>query len=299
MSLLRKVFRGIFGLSPAAVLTGLRHGPLKAGHVLVTTLFAYDQVHTRRMRLSDVIRAFSVEDDLKLNAYQWMEGTTSATERVVMAQLIKYFKPAIIVEVGTQRGATTRLFLDNMDSSAKIFTIDLPLEKSPSAHGHTKVPSAGCGVIGCDYKSHPLARNVTQIFGDSFQEKTWTGIPRQVDFAFIDAAHSYEAVKNDTEKLWPKLTKDAVVVWHDYTQGQSREREVGKYLRELMKRREDIFVCDETSLGLRVPTKHLLGATKRIEAFFPQGSYSKRRRNGAIPWLFSSRPGKMPVEART
>ena len=36
-----------------------------------------------------------------------------------------------------------------------------------------------------------------------------------MQFAFIDADHRYEAVRNDTEKVKPLLDEHACVCWHD------------------------------------------------------------------------------------
>ena len=40
-----------------------------------------------------------------------------------------------------------------------------------------------------------------------------------LDFIFIDADHSYEAVKSDIEHWFPKLKKDGVIAGHDYQPG--------------------------------------------------------------------------------
>ena len=59
-------------------------------------------------------------------------------------------------------------------------------------------------------------------------------ISGNVDFAFIDASHTYEAVKADMERLEPHLGEAAVLVWHDYSEGETEERGVGKLIREKM-----------------------------------------------------------------
>ena len=145
--------------------------------------------------------------------------------------------------------------------------------------------------IGADYLGHPLAGNVTQIFGDTFDPSTWAKIPDGIDFAFIDASHSYEAVRNDTEKLWPKLSPKAVVLWHDYTESVSPERGVGKYIRELMKTHPDVFICAGTDMAFRIPNPTLHEGAARLPAWYLSGDYYKRHPNGMLPWQtdFSSR----------
>ncbi len=42
--------------------------------------------------------------------------------------------------------------------------------------------------------------------------------PREhFDFVYIDADHSYEAVKADIEAWWPKVRMGGVLAGHDYT----------------------------------------------------------------------------------
>lgn len=36
------------------------------------------------------------------------------------------------------------------------------------------------------------------------------------DFIFIDADHSYEGVRDDIQRWWPKLKPGGVMAWHDY-----------------------------------------------------------------------------------
>jgi hypothetical protein len=38
-----------------------------------------------------------------------------------------------------------------------------------------------------------------------------------IDLAFIDACHSYEGIKNDFDAIYPHMTHDGIVVFHDTT----------------------------------------------------------------------------------
>jgi len=37
-----------------------------------------------------------------------------------------------------------------------------------------------------------------------------------MDFIFVDADHSFEAVRNDTQNAFSMLATKGVIVWHDY-----------------------------------------------------------------------------------
>jgi hypothetical protein len=84
----------------------------------------------------------------------------------------------------------------------------------------------------------PKSERVRQILVNS---KKWDGIlDRKVQFAFIDADHSYEGIRNDTEKTLPNLDTSACICWHD-----SLESDFGfgtmQYLLELAEKGWKIF----------------------------------------------------------
>jgi hypothetical protein len=51
-----------------------------------------------------------------------------------------------------------------------------------------------------------------------------------MDFVFVDGDHSYEYVKNDTEKAFELLAPDGAIAWHDFA---GKSEGVVRYLREL------------------------------------------------------------------
>jgi predicted O-methyltransferase YrrM len=38
----------------------------------------------------------------------------------------------------------------------------------------------------------------------------------QMDFVFVDGAHNYDYVKNDSEKGWSILRSGGIIAWHDF-----------------------------------------------------------------------------------
>lgn len=276
----------IDGLSIAALRTLVMRGPAAARRVIGGTLATvWPKPAPQAMDYWDIVRAFPVKENLVIDAGSWEDGCTAPLERFLTAQLLRHFRPGIIVEVGTYRGTTTRLLLDNMRTDARLFTIDLPLGVEAS----TITAASDDRLIehrqvGVEFRGHPLEKNVTQVFGNTFEPGTWEQVPMGVDFAFIDASHSYEAVRNDTERLWPKLSDNAVVLWHDFTETDSPERGVGRYLRERMPREQDIFVCAGTDMACRIPRKLLQEGASRVPGWHPAGDYWKRRPRGPLPW---------------
>ncbi len=287
---IRTALRSLDGFSIAATRVLITRGPKSARKVIGETLRAAtapDQYHTAD--LFDLVRAFAVDETLVFDGGSWVDGCTAAHERFLLAQLVRFFKPRTLLEVGTYRGATTRLFLDHLPDQATIYTIDLPprcdlSEVSRATDEHLILNRE----VGAEYRAHIKAQSVVQIFGNTFHSATWKQIPDGIEFAFIDASHSYEAVRNDTEMVRGKCSVDAVVVWHDYCEGDPHnpgEYGVGKYIREEMRAREDVFIVLGTTLGMQIPVPALLEAEKRIASFFPSGDYFTRCPDGAFPWL--------------
>src|ERR1700722_4065257 len=123
------LFRAVAGCSPAAVWALATRGPAAARKVIGGALATFwPKPGTPTMSYWDIVRAFPVDEELIIHAGSWQDGCTAPLERFVIAQLLHFFKPQKITEVGTYRGTTTRLLLDNISSGARIYTIDLPLD---------------------------------------------------------------------------------------------------------------------------------------------------------------------------
>ena len=286
MNPVKQVLRAVDGVSLAAVRTYCSQGTARAREVLGATLAAATPSTVPAIDYWDLVRAFPVRDNLVLYGGSWADGCTAPLERFLMAQLLRYFQPGLIVEVGTYRGSTTKLLLDNCRRDARIFTIDLlPGTEAGEVQAASDDRLIRHRVIGEEYLLSENKAQVEQVLGNTFDEATWSQIPEGVEFAFVDASHSYEAVRNDTERLWPRLSPNAVVLWHDYTENVTAERGVGKYLRELMRTQRDLFICPGTDLGFRIPAQILAANLKHVGDWFPAGDYRRRYPGGPAPWL--------------
>ena len=299
VNVLRTALRSLDGFSIAAARVLVARGPKAARKVISETLHAAtarEQCDTQRpyhtADVFDLGRAFSVDENLTFDGGSWVDGCTAPHERFLLAQLVRYFKPKTLLEVGTYRGATTRLLLDHLPSEARLYTIDLPpdydLAKVGAASDEHLILNRDVGV---EYRDHPKAQNVVQVFGNTFDPSTWQQIPEGIDFAFIDASHTYEAVRNDTEMVRRKSTAGAVLVWHDYYEADPRkpgEYGVGKYIREEMRVRDEVLIVLGTCLAICIPVPTLLEVEKRVPSFFPSGNYGARFPHGAFPWLRNS-----------
>jgi len=131
------------------------------------------------------------------------DDSTSVGEKLLLYGLIRALKPATIVETGTHKGLTTlymahAIYDEGYDGH--IYTVD-PYEWGAKAN-LDKIPELK------DYTTYE------QIRGDELEVDN-------VDFAFIDGFHEDFEVKSELDNLLPKLSKRAVVVFHDCWYGNT------------------------------------------------------------------------------
>ncbi len=154
-----------------------------------------------------------------------LDGGPNIIEQFILCALVKKIQPSTILEIGTFRGGTTWHLYDNAPADAVIYTLDLPDDEVPR-------DVTDLGLAANKIRPFlPKSERVRQILINS---KKWDGIlERKVQFAFIDADHSYEGIRNDTEKALISMDTCACICWHD-----SLEDDFGygtmRYLLELL-----------------------------------------------------------------
>src|SRR5262249_40947092 len=173
-------------------------------------------------------------------------GSGSVGEMAALSALVAAKRPKNILEFGTCDGCSTWHLWANSGADTVITTVDLPSNVKT-------VGSTDPGLQGVGHRPFlPVDTRVRLVETDS---RFWTPeIPGGVDFCFIDAGHSYECVKNDTEKALSILKNDGVMLWHDATWKSDGYR-VNKYLLGLIEVGYDvklIKVSDYDYCGLAV-----------------------------------------------
>ncbi len=180
-------------------------------------------------------------------------GGISPLQLMTIAKFIRARKPAAILEIGTFQGRTTLNMAANSEPSCKIYTLDLPKRDLDATA--LPVSAADKTLIdkdrsGSRFASTELGEKITQLYGDSakFDFSPYFG---KIDLVFVDGAHGYEYVLNDS-RIALKLLRGGkgVILWDDY--GGSWEG-VTKAINELFQReaefkrlvrlREGGFVC--------------------------------------------------------
>jgi len=143
-------------------------------------------------------------------------------ELLFLAALIRHLEPHTLFEFGTSLGRTTLNLALNSPADARIYTLDLPLDFAILSTRHELLRNEKHIALSdrsfVAFDGTPEASRIKRIFRDSAKFKT-DDLRRGVDFVFIDGSHSFEYVKNDSEKAFEMLASNGTIVWHDFTNG--------------------------------------------------------------------------------
>lgn len=142
-------------------------------------------------------------------------GSMTITEISSLCQLVAARHPRKVLEIGSFRELTTLNIAMNAPE-AEIYTLDLPPNFDPA---NTEFENNDASIIkgrgSYYYEGREEAARIHQHYGDT-ATFDYEEIGKGVDLCLIDAAHSYEYVRNDTAKLAPLMARDGLMLWHDY-----------------------------------------------------------------------------------
>jgi predicted O-methyltransferase YrrM len=167
-------------------------------------------------------------------------GSGSIADMVTLATLVAVCRPRQVLEFGTCEGASTWHLWANSPAEASITTLDLP--PYTSVAGSTDPDLQGVAL-------RPMLPHDPRVRLIEQDSRTWIPDLRDVEFCFIDAGHSYECVKNDTEKAFSVMRPGGLVVWHDATWRRDGYV-VNDYLRELRSAGRDVVLLVAGPLDL-------------------------------------------------
>jgi predicted O-methyltransferase YrrM len=169
-------------------------------------------------------------------------GSGTVADMASLASLVALRRPLQVLEFGTCEGASTWHLWANAPPEATITTLDIPPETQ--VVGSTDLELQGL-------RSRPLLPDDSRVRLIEVDSRTWIPDVRDVDFCFIDAGHSYECVKNDTEKAFAVMRPGGLIVWHDASWRRDGYA-VNDYLRELRAGGRDVVLLTPGSLDLCV-----------------------------------------------
>jgi hypothetical protein len=143
---------------------------------------------------------------IKMPVLMQQQGSLTPLEKAQVALLMAACQPKVIIETGVWRGRTTRFmaeFLSINQIKGQVYAFDLPEILDELKRGDIWFSSA---------------QNVTLMPGalpDSLM--LWLRTHNQsIDFALVDAYHSFYAVMKELNAIAPHLSEHGYIFCHDY-----------------------------------------------------------------------------------
>ena len=124
------------------------------------------------------------------------EDSANEGQKLIMYSFIRSMKPEVVVEVGTHRGVTALYMAHALYDNKKgtLITCD------PFDYGQEETFN----------KFPELKKYIT------FKKEKGKDLDvKNIDFLFIDGFHEKPYVLSEIESLFPRLTKESVVFFHD------------------------------------------------------------------------------------
>jgi len=129
----------------------------------------------------------------------------------VIHSLIVFTERKTIVEIGVQHGFTTYMLCEAAkQTGGQVYAID---KKVYEINEHRHNAEHNLKQWGCQNVKFIQADTQDKGFKQDFTEHM-----EEIDLAFIDGDHSYNGLKNDFDLVYPKLTKDGIIIFHDTLQ---------------------------------------------------------------------------------
>jgi predicted O-methyltransferase YrrM len=131
-----------------------------------------------------------------------------------LAALARALKARSVFEIGTYNGVTALMLALNLPD-AKVHTLDLHPEEEPALPLFEFDSLNFRGAQRRAYEGRPEAERIVQHLGDS-ASFDFDPLAGSMDLVYVDGAHSYEYIRNDTDAAFNLLSERGGVVWDDY-----------------------------------------------------------------------------------
>jgi predicted O-methyltransferase YrrM len=148
--------------------------------------------------------------------YHGAQASITLLEGGALAALMARVQASRVFEFGTYKGASTTQLAMNLPPEGRVFTLDLPKDLEigilPVDRPAERMIAAEIGkgaLVPEDMRSR-----ITFLQADSAAFDT-APYEASMDLVFVDGAHSYEYVLNDTAKGLKLLRAGGVIAWHD------------------------------------------------------------------------------------
>ena len=184
----------------------------------IASHFGYhtDKATIPSIRIDDL---FDDHSSISISSLASRDGNVTIAELSVIAGLVRSQQPRSIFEIGTYDGRTALNMALNAPADCRVFTLDLPKSGIESTRLHISTSDkmfVDKDKSGARFQGTDQASRIVQLYGDS---ATFDFSPylNDIDVVFVDGSHTYEYLRNDTQKALQLLRNgNGIIIWHDY-----------------------------------------------------------------------------------
>jgi predicted O-methyltransferase YrrM len=201
-------------------------------HQLQNFCESFERVGVHEIKLRNLLELRDPENDLRVikTMFPPIElGSITLVDQIILLTLVELSNPERILEIGTYRGYSTRLFVTN-SRAKEIVTVDLPtVQSGPRAPVDAQrllkdgdynddYLRALQNITGPRYLSdlEPAERDRVKLIKCDSTSLNFRKYIGPIQFAFIDGGHSYDIVRQDTANVLSQI-ESGIIVWHDYS----------------------------------------------------------------------------------
>lgn len=166
--------------------------------------------------------------DQNVNLFEFPEpkyGDMNASETFVLANIVHFLQPRVIVEYGTLFGRSTSIIASLSLHNARILTVDLPEDVRTSGFAPYSTDTTFLRQkelpVGHYINESPYKDKVTQVrmdaTTDNFRETLDDWLQGDIiDLAVVDASHDYETTLMLFAQAYSRLKHGGVILNDDY-----------------------------------------------------------------------------------
>lgn len=128
----------------------------------------------------------------------------------------KFTNAKTIVEIGVQNGDATTFLVDAVSvNGGKYYGYDIWESIGVYSSDGININDVIHRLIKDGYSSNFYKLTKINTHSDEFKDVLYKDTSGIIDFAFIDGDHSYEGVKKDFETIYPMLSEEGSIAFHD------------------------------------------------------------------------------------
>ncbi len=154
--------------------------------------------------------------DVTIPPSRWFApGNQDLTGLIYLVSIAKQIDARSIFEIGTYNGVTALTLAMNLPNTV-VHTLDLAPDDNPELPVDDGDRSNFCfRSVARVFEAREESCRIVQHFGDS-AKFDFSPFRKQIDVVYVDGAHTFDYVRNDSAVAFDMASEKSAIVWDDY-----------------------------------------------------------------------------------